>query len=167
MIFWLVTLSARALGDDQSGPFLCDHATSAGSWVLSHVSAYYTAASFGGPARLPAIRTHPVFLYLLHSRVIDQSNQVWATDITYIPMARDFVFLCAIMDRADQLGAAWGCSRDNAFVERLRRSVKYEEVYLHGRQDRLGRARRTTTLLYLLQSPSAVTPSGRIPKKAA
>ena len=136
-------------------------------------------------ARHPA---HPIFPYLLRGLVIDRPNQVWATDITYIPMATGFVFLCAIMDWASRKVLAWrvsttlttdfcvaaleealdrfgtpeifntdqgaqftsaafldvlrahriqismdgrGCWRDNVFVERLWRSVKYEEVYLH------------------------------------
>jgi putative transposase len=41
---------------------------------------------------------HPVYPYLLRGLSIDQPNQVWATDITYIPMARGFMYLVAIMD---------------------------------------------------------------------
>jgi putative transposase len=131
---------------------------------------------------------HTVFRYLLRKLTIDRPNQVWAADLTYIPMARGFVYLVAIIDwfsrkvlawrlsnsmtadfcvealeealrkfgrpeifNTDQ-GAQFTCSafinvlkahgvrismdgkgrwRDNVFVERLWRSVKYEEVYLH------------------------------------
>ena len=130
---------------------------------------------------------HPVFPYLLRDLTIDQPNQVWATDITYIPMRRGFVYLTAVMDWATRKVLSWrvsntlttdfcldavgeaithygcpaifntdqgsqftgsaftgllkeygirisrdgrGCWRDNVFVERLWRSVKYEEVYL-------------------------------------
>jgi putative transposase len=130
---------------------------------------------------------HPVFPYLLRTLTIDRPNQVWAADITYIPMARGFVFLVAIMDWATRKVLAWrvsttlasdccvaaledalarfgtpeifntdqgaqftsadflgvlrahqiqismdgrGCWRDNVLIERLWRSVKYEEVYL-------------------------------------
>ena len=133
-------------------------------------------------------RAHPVFPYLLRSRTITQPNQVWAMDITYIPMARGFLFLAAVMDWASRRVLSWrtsvtldtafcmeaveealarygrpeifntdqgsqftssaftgllqdhgiaismdgkGCWRDNIFVERLWRSIKYEEVYLH------------------------------------
>lgn len=133
-------------------------------------------------------RAHPVFPYLLRTLTVDRPNQVWAADITYIPMARGFVFLVAVMDWATRKVLAWrvsttltsdfcvaaleealarfgrpdifntdqgaqftsadflgvlraqeihismdghGCWRDNVFVERLWRSVKYEEVYLH------------------------------------
>jgi putative transposase len=133
-------------------------------------------------------RAHPVFPYLLRHRAITRPNQVWAMDITYIPMARGFLFLAAVMDWASRRVLSWrvsitldsafcvdavedalarygrpeivntdqgaqftsaaftgllhdqgiaismdgqGCWRDNIFVERLWRSIKYEEVYLH------------------------------------
>ncbi len=44
-------------------------------------------------------------------------------DISYIPMKRGFVYLAAVIGQ--------GCWRDNVFVERLWKRVKYEEVYLH------------------------------------
>ncbi len=131
-------------------------------------------------------RAHPVYPYLLRGRAITEPNQVWAMDITYIPMARGFVYLAAVMDWATRRVLSWrtsitldtdfcleavaealtrcgrseifntdqgaqfssaaftgllqdhgiaismdgkGCWRDNSFVERLRRSVKDEEVY--------------------------------------
>ena len=130
---------------------------------------------------------HPVFPYLLRGLAIEYANQVWAMDITYIPMARGFVYLAAVLDwysrrvlahrvsitmeadfcvealaeavarygppqimNTDQgsqfTGAQFigeltkhgiaismdgrGQWRDNVFVERLWKSVKYEEVYL-------------------------------------
>jgi putative transposase len=133
-------------------------------------------------------RGHPVFPYLLRTLTITRPNHVWAADITYIPMARGFVYLVVIMDWATRRVLSWrvsptmtsdfcvaaledaldrygcpeifntdqgaqftsaeflnvlrrrqiaismdgtGCWRDNVFVERLWRSVKYEEVYLH------------------------------------
>jgi putative transposase len=131
---------------------------------------------------------HKVYPYLLRDLVISRPNHVWAADITYIPMARGFVYLCAILDGASRRVLAWrlsntlttdfcldavqeaiirygtptifntdqgcqstsqeftgllthhgiqismdgkGCWRDNVFVERLWKSIKYEEVYLH------------------------------------
>ena len=131
---------------------------------------------------------HPVYPYLLRTLSVTQSNQVWAADITYIPMRRGFVYLFAVVDWASRRVLSWrlsntlttdfcieavqeainrygkpeifntdqgcqftsleftgmlkdnhikismdgkGCWRDNVFVERLWRSVKYEEVYLH------------------------------------
>jgi putative transposase len=130
---------------------------------------------------------HKVFPYLLRGLEIERPNQVWAMDITYIPMAKGFVYLAVVLDwfsrrvlswrlsitmeasfcvetledalarhgkpeifNTDQgsqfTGAAFtgllanndiaismdgkGAWRDNVFVERLWRSVKYEEVYL-------------------------------------
>ena len=130
---------------------------------------------------------HKVYPYLLRGLAIDRPNQVWATDITYIPMARGFVYLTAVMDWFARRILAWrlsatmeaefciealeealtrhekpqifntdqgsqftsleftgvlirndiaismdgkGAWRDNVFVERFWRSVKYEEVYL-------------------------------------
>jgi putative transposase len=131
---------------------------------------------------------HQVYPYLLRDLKIERANQVWATDITYIPMKRGFVYLAVILDWASRRVLAWdvsismeadfcvrvlnealarygkpeifnsdqgsqftssaftgrllaekvkismdgkGCWRDNVFVERLWKSVKYEEVYLH------------------------------------
>jgi len=136
-------------------------------------------------------KRHPAHLsypYLLRDLTIDRPNQVWATDITCIPMRRGFVCLVAVMDWATRRVLSWrasntlttdfcldavreaiarygcpeifntdqgrqftsgeftgllkehgirismdgkGCWRDNVFVERLWRSIKYEEVYLH------------------------------------
>ena len=130
---------------------------------------------------------HKIYPYLLRGIEITRSNQVWAMDITYIPMARGFVYLAVVLDwfsrrvlswrlsitmdvsfcveavedalarhgkpdifNTDQgsqfTGAAFtgtlaekgitismdgkGAWRDNVFVERLWRTIKYEEVYL-------------------------------------
>ena len=43
---------------------------------------------------------HPIYPYLLKDLTIDRPNQAWATDITYIPMRRGFVYLVAIIDWA-------------------------------------------------------------------
>lgn len=130
---------------------------------------------------------HPVYPYLLRKLKITRINQVWASDITYIPMATGFLFLVAIMDLYSRRVLSWSISNtlettfciyalkkalmrfgqpeifntdqgsqftdadftailrsrgikismdgkgrftDNIFVERLWRSLKYEEVYL-------------------------------------
>ena len=131
---------------------------------------------------------HKVYPYLLRGVEVTRSNQVWAMDITYIPMARGFVYLAVVLDWFSRRVLSWrvsitmeasfcvetleealakhdkpeifntdqgsqftcqaftdvltrneikismdgkGAWRDNVFVERLWRSVKYEEVYLH------------------------------------
>jgi len=128
-----------------------------------------------------------IYPYLLRDLTVDRPNQVWAMDITYIPMARGFVYLAAVVDWHTRRVLSWrlsitmeadfciaaveealakhgkpeifntdqgsqftsaaftglladngvqismdgkGSWRDNVFVERLWRSVKYEEVYL-------------------------------------
>ena len=95
-----------------------------------------------------AHHAHKVFPYLLRGLNIDHANQVWCEDITYIPMRKGFVCLVAIMDWHSRKMLGWRLSNtldagiqismdgkgrwvDNAFIERLWRSLKYEEVYLH------------------------------------
>jgi putative transposase len=130
---------------------------------------------------------HKIYPYLLRGLAVERANQVWCMDITYIPMARGFVYLTAVVDWFSRRVLAWrvsitmevdfcldaveealaqhgapaifntdqgsqftsgaftglllengiaismdgrGAWRDNVFVERLWRSVKYEEVYL-------------------------------------
>jgi putative transposase len=130
---------------------------------------------------------HAVYPYLLRGLTIDRPNQVWATDITYIPLARGYAYLVAIMDWHSRRVLSWRLSNtmdasfcvealrealcrfgqpeifnsdqgsqftagdfsavllaagvkismdgkgrciDNVFVERLWRSLKYEDVYL-------------------------------------
>jgi putative transposase len=131
---------------------------------------------------------HPVYAYLLRGLVICRPDQVWASDITYVPMKNGFAYLMAVMDWYSRRVLSWRLSNtmdssfcvdgvqealerfgkpeifntdqgaqftaeaftaplrkrgiaismdgkgrciDNVFVERLWRSVKYEEVYLH------------------------------------
>jgi putative transposase len=135
---------------------------------------------------------HPRFPYLLRGLKVSRVNQVWAADITYIPLARGFLYLVAILDWYSRRVLAWRLSNtmessfcvdaledalsrypapeifntdqgaqftaeaftgvlrergikismdgkgrclDNVFVERLWRSLKYEEVYLHAYED--------------------------------
>ena len=53
---------------------------------------------------------HKIYPYLLRGMVIERPNQVWATDITYIPMRRGFLYLCAIMDWATRRVLSWRLS---------------------------------------------------------
>jgi putative transposase len=72
--------------------------------------------------------------YLLRGLNIDRVNQVWSTDITYIRLQRGF-FTARL--QAAGVRISWdgrGRALDNIFVERLWRSVKYEEVYLKAYQ---------------------------------
>ena len=142
---------------------------------------------------------HRIYPYLLRGLSIERPNQVWAIDITYIPMARGFVYLAAVMDWFARRILAWrlsntmeasfcidaveaaltqygspqifntdqgsqftsaeftsrlisngieismdgkGAWRDNVFVERFWRAIKYEEVYLHA-YDSVAEARQS------------------------
>lgn len=144
-------------------------------------------AIYRAPRTSIPFKGHKIYPYLLKDLVIDRPNQAWATDITYIPMAKGFAYLVAIMDWASRKVLAWRISNtltadfciealqealgrygkpeifntdqgsqftsedftgvlkengirismdgkgrwvDNVFVERLWRSVKYENVYL-------------------------------------
>jgi putative transposase len=133
-------------------------------------------------------RGHQVFPYLLRNVGIERADQVWSSDITYIPLRAGFMYLAAIIDWYSRYVLAWRLSNtldgsfclemldealvggrpevfntdqgvqftaaaftgrllsagvavsmdgrgrclDNVFVERLWRTVKYEDVYLRG-----------------------------------
>ena len=53
---------------------------------------------------------HKIYPYLLRGLVIDRPNQVWAMDITYIPMARGFVYLAAVVDWFTRRILSWRVS---------------------------------------------------------
>lgn len=53
---------------------------------------------------------HKVYPYLLRKLPVTRSNHVWATDITYIPMARGFVYLCAVVDWFSRRVLSWRLS---------------------------------------------------------
>ncbi len=130
---------------------------------------------------------HKIWPYLLRNRKIQQPDEVWCTDITYIPMPTGFMYLVAVMDWFSRFVLAWEVSNsmdtdfclralnrafafgqphifnsdqgsqftselftqclldrqilvsmdgrgrylDNIFIERLWRTVKYDEVYMH------------------------------------
>ena len=135
---------------------------------------------------------HRIFPYLLRHLAIERPNQVWAADITYIPIGRGFLYLVAVIDWASRAVLAWRLSNtmdvsfcvsaleealarfgkpeifntdqgsqftsaaftgtlaaagikismdgrgrwmDNVFIERLWRSLKYEDIYLKGYAD--------------------------------
>lgn len=148
-----------------------------------------------GPHTSKRNKEHKVFPYLLRDMKIEKPNQVWATDITYIPMKKGFMYLSAIIDVYSRYVVNWSISNtmesswcketlqeaidkygkpeilntdqgsqftaneytkfvvednqvklsmdgkgratDNAFIERLWRTVKYEKVYLNPPKDGL------------------------------
>jgi putative transposase len=135
---------------------------------------------------------HKIYPYLLRGMTIERPNQVWAADITYVPIGRGFLYLVAIIDWASRAVLSWRLSNtmdvsfcvsaleealacfgkpeifntdqgsqftsaaftgalaaagvrismdgrgrwmDNVFIERLWRSLKYEDIYLNGYAD--------------------------------
>lgn len=73
-----------------------------------------------------ANQKHKVYPYLLKGLNIDRSNQVWSTDITYIPMAKGFVYLVAVMDWYSRRVLSWRVSTtmDSSFcVDALNEAV--------------------------------------------
>lgn len=161
-------------------------------YLVNHKRIARLMAKMGLQAIYPRPKTtifhpqHKKYPYLLRNLVIDRPNQVWAADITYIPMPRGFMYLVAIMDWFSRFVVAWQLSNtldstfcvtvlqqalrhgqldifntdqgvqftsyafteelenagirismdgrgrvfDNIFVERLWRSVKYEDIYI-------------------------------------
>ena len=74
-----------------------------------------------------ANQAHKVYPYLLRNLTIDRPNQVWETDITYIPMARGFVYLVAVMDWYSRKVLSWRVSNtlDTRFcVEALEEAIE-------------------------------------------
>src|SRR3954453_19702274 len=69
-------------------------------------------AVFGLGGLWPGLRHpgHKVYLYLLRGKTIDRANQVWAADITYIPMRQGFLYLVAIIDWATRRVLSWRLS---------------------------------------------------------
>ena len=81
----------------------CTIGKSAG--LTTGIEAIYRRPNTSKPA--PGHRVYP---YLLRGLTIDRPNHVWATDITYIPMARGFVYLAAVMDWFARRVLAWRLS---------------------------------------------------------
>jgi putative transposase len=72
-------------------------------------------------------KQHKKYPYLLRGLEIDRPNQVWAADITYVPMPRGFMYLVAIMDWFSRFVLAWQLSNtlDGAFcLQALRRALR-------------------------------------------
>ena len=161
-------------------------------WMVNEKRVLRLMRLMGLQAVLPGPHTsrrhpqHPVYPYLLRGLKIQAPNEVWCSDITYIPMKRGFLYLVAVMDWFSRYVLAWelsnsletafcmdaleraldrgppgifntdqgaqftseeftGClgdagirismdgrgrATDNIFIERLWRSVKYEDIYL-------------------------------------
>lgn len=86
-----------------------------------------------GPHTSIRCKDHPVFPYLLRKLKIDRPNQVWAMDITYIPMAKGFMYLVAIIDLYSRYVVNWSVS--NTMTAEWCRDVFQEAVRMHGPPD--------------------------------
>jgi putative transposase len=77
-------------------------------------------AALGPKARTtkPALG-HAIFPYLLRNVTVERPNQVWAADITYIPIGRGFLYLVAVMDWSSRAVLSWRLSNTIAAKFRL------------------------------------------------
>src|SRR5690606_12085449 len=78
-------------------------------------------------------KDHKVYPYLLRDLEISRSNQVWATDITYIPMGKGFMYLCAIIDLHSRYVVNWSIS--NPMEADWCRQVYDDAIALHGKPE--------------------------------
>jgi len=76
---------------------------------------------------------HKIYPYLLLDMEITRANQVWAADITYIPMARGFCYLVAIMDWASRRVLSWRLS--NTMSTSFYTEALEEAIIRFGRPD--------------------------------
>ena len=100
-----------------------------------------------GPNTSRRSPAHPVYPYLLRELSIDRPDQVWCADVTYIPMARGFLYLVAIMDWHSRRVLAWQLS-----------TTQDADFCLEALQDALiARApRRSSTLTRAASSPAGI-----------
>jgi putative transposase len=87
-------------------------------------------AVYQRPKTTVAHPEHKIWPYLLRNKVIDQANQVWCADITYIPMRRGFLYLVAVMDWSSRKVLSWRLS-NTMDVEFCREAVE-EALTIHG-----------------------------------
>ena len=78
-------------------------------------------------------KEHAVYPYLLKDLVINRKNQVWAIDITYVPMRRGFMYLCAIIDLHTRFVVNWSIS--NTMTADWCRGVVAEAIEINGKPE--------------------------------
>lgn len=83
-----------------------------------------------GPHTSKRNKEHKVYPYLLNGLMVQRPNQVWQTDITYIPMANGFMYLTAVIDVYSRCILSWNLS--NTMDAQMCRDVIAEAVTLHG-----------------------------------
>ena len=79
-------------------------------WVRTMMARMGIEALYRKPHTSQRHLAHRVYPYLLRHLAISRANQVWAADITYIPMTRGFVYLFAVLDWASRRVLAWRLS---------------------------------------------------------
>ena len=94
---------------------------------------------------------HKIFPYLLRNMTIDRPNQVWAADITYIPIGRGFLYLVAIMDWASRAVLAWRLSNTM--------DVSFCVSALEERRWRASARRKSSTPTKAASSPAPPSPA--------
>ena len=82
------------------------------------------------PNTSKANKENPIYPYLLKGLDITSNNQVWATDITYVPMSKGFMYLCAVIDVHSRYVVNWGLS--NAMTAEWCKEVMAEAIETHG-----------------------------------
>lgn len=85
------------------------------------------------PRTTIAIKEHKKYPYLLKGLAITKKNQVWATDITYIPMNKGFMYLCAIIDLRTRYVLGWDIS--NTMTAEWCTGVLQEAITKHGKPE--------------------------------
>ena len=78
-------------------------------------------------------KEHKVYPYLLRDLVIDRPNQVWATDITYIPMKKGFMYLTAVIDLYSRKVMNWSVS--NSMDAEWCKDLIEEAIVQHGKPE--------------------------------
>ena len=78
-------------------------------------------------------KSHPVYPYLLRNLTIDRKNQVWAIDITYIPMKKGYMYLVAIIDLHSRYVLNWSVS--NSMDANWCKECLEEAIRLHGKPE--------------------------------
>jgi putative transposase len=76
-------------------------------------------------------KSHKIYPYLLKDLVITEKNQAWGIDITYVPMRKGFMYLCAIIDLHTRYVVSWSLS--NTMTAQWCRSVVEDAITDHGR----------------------------------
>lgn len=78
-------------------------------------------------------QSHRVYPYLLRGLTIERANQVWAIDITYVPVKRGFMYLCAVIDLHTRYVLTWSLS--NSMSSQWCRSIIDEAIDLYGQPE--------------------------------